>query len=84
MSEAKTYLHLSAVERGPDDLFSCDLCGRCEIDDITEKGGLGKPNQELIPMYRDARDGCVICRDCAESGAYLEIETGTERGGEPR
>jgi hypothetical protein len=74
-TQAKDYPHLTPAPPTREKLYYCDLCHRSEADDIIMAPiipGTVTTGKDLIPMYFDARDGIVVCRDCAESGAYLE------------
>lgn len=61
--------HLTPVEPSRERLWSCDICYESETEDI-----MAGTSHTLRPMYHDARDGCVICQRCAETGRYLDLD----------
>lgn len=71
-SSDKEYPHLKPAPPTRDKVYVCDLCYRSEIDEIlgSRHGG---SDADLIPMYLDGRDGVVVCRGCAESGAHIDM-----------
>ena len=51
------------------DLWSCDVCGRSEVDDIMGADTFQKWCTPLIPMFRDTADNLVVCQRCMHEAA---------------
>lgn len=73
-TETKAFPHLTPAYPHRTGLHHCDICYEGEHADII---AAPFPNDAgLRPMFRDERDGVMVCLRCAEAGDYLVIETG--------